>query len=185
MLPDSHVLFNIVFTVAVAHSEYLRNVLRPGCTGEMDISPLPKVICALRQLSYNLPVDLAEDLSGVSETTVALCLHHFCAAVIDVFGVFYLREPKLAQITKPEISFRNAGFPVCIACFDFLCWVWKNFPKALQGIIFAKDGHSDIRMEVICDLDLWTWSFQFGLQGSMNYLNTLEVSSHFARVLSR
>lgn len=39
-------------------------------------------------------------------------------------------------------------------------------------------------MEVICSLDLWIRSFQFGLPGAMNDLNILEVSNHFQRMLA-
>lgn len=48
----------------------------------------------------------------------------------------------------------------------------------------GKDGKQTIRMEVICDLDLWVWHFQFGFTAMMNDLNILSVSDHFAQVLS-
>lgn len=41
-----------------------------------------------------------------------------------------------------------------------------------------------VRMEVICNLDLWIWSIQFGLPGTFIDLNILEVSNHFSKVLS-
>lgn len=54
----------------------------------------------------------------------------------------------------------------------------------LQGIMKGKSGKSEARMEVICDLDKWIWSFQFGLPGALNDLKILEVSDHFSNVLS-
>jgi Plant transposon protein len=39
-------------------------------------------------------------------------------------------------------------------------------------------------MEVICDLDLWVWSFQLGFPGMFNDLNILAASGHFQRILS-
>lgn len=51
-------------------------------------------------------------------------------------------------------------------------------------MMVGKDGHADVRMEVICSLDLWIWSFQFGIPVSMNDLNVLVVSSNFSRMLA-
>lgn len=48
----------------------------------------------------------------------------------------------------------------------------------------GKSGKAEVRMEVICDLDLWIWSYQFGLPGALNDLNILEINNHFAKVLS-
>ena len=50
--------------------------------------------------------------------------------------------------------------------------------------MIGKDGSPTLRMEVICDMDLWIWSFQFGLPRVLNDLNILEVSEHFSQVLN-
>ena len=39
-------------------------------------------------------------------------------------------------------------------------------------------------MEVICSLDLWICSFQFGLPDAFNDLDILEISDHFNNVLA-
>jgi hypothetical protein len=39
-------------------------------------------------------------------------------------------------------------------------------------------------MEVICDLDLWIWSFQFEFPGVNNDLNMFSASDHFCNMLS-
>ena len=138
----------------------------------------------MRQLSYGLPSDLADDLFDVSETTSSRCLESFCQSVTSCFGHIYLRSPNQDDLVKIEKRFREAGFPGCIGCLDCAGWTWKNCPKALQGIMKGKDGVPSVRMEVICDLDLWVWSFQFGMPGALNDLNILEVSSHFHDVLA-
>lgn len=58
-------LFNRMCAATVSPSQYLRQGLKPDCTGRMCISPVLKVICALRQLSYGLPADLSDDLFDV------------------------------------------------------------------------------------------------------------------------
>lgn len=177
-------VFNRVCTSSILHSEYLSKGMKPDCTGRMGISPLLKVICALRQLSYGIPSDMSDDLFDVSETTASLCLEEFCVAVTASLGPTYLREPNETDIERIENEFRLAGFPGCIGCLDCSGWRWKNCPKALQGMMTGKEGKPSVRMEVVCSLDLWIWSFQFGLPGSMNDLNILELSDHFSRVLS-
>lgn len=48
----------------------------------------------------------------------------------------------------------------------------------------GKESKPTVRMEVICSLNFWIRSFQFGLPGVMNDLYPLKVSEHFVRVLS-
>jgi len=179
----SRAIFNRVCTAVVAESAYMRQGLRPDATGKLGITPLLKVICALRQLAYGIPVDLADDLFDVSETTASLCLVEFCKAVVTCFSTQYLRSPTPQDLQRIEKEFSKVGFPGCIGCLDCAGWDWKNCPKALQGIMVGKDGKSTVRMEVVCSLDLWVWSFQLGLPGAFNDLNILEVSNHFQEVL--
>lgn len=148
-------LFNRIGTCGVTHSKYLQKGLRPDCVGRIGMSPSLKVICAFHQLSNGLLADITDDLFDISETKAALCIHHFFAAIIDECGVFYSRDPTLADITRTEMSFRKAGFLGCIGCLDCAGWAWKNCSNALQGIMVCKDGNPNARMDVICDLNLW------------------------------
>lgn len=177
-------IFNKVMETCLAHSPYIIQGLKPDCTGKMGISPLMKVICALRTLSYGISADLSEDMFNISETTANKCLEEFSEAVIKGLKSQYLRDPTFEEIIRIEKQFASAGFPGCLGCVDCAGWVWKNCPVALQGIMTGKGGKPESRMEVICDLDLRIWSFQFGLPGAFNDLNILEVSDYFGRVLS-
>jgi Plant transposon protein len=67
---------------------------------------------------------------------------------------------------------------------DCAGWLCKNAPTALAGVLTGKEGKPCLRMEAVCDLDLWICHFQFGLPGAYNDLNMLEVSSHINRVLA-
>lgn len=84
----------------------------------MGISTVLKVIDALRQVSYGLPANIVNDIFDISKTMAELCLHHFFAVIIDTLGVFYLRDPTLAEITKTEMSLRKTEFLGCIGCLD-------------------------------------------------------------------
>lgn len=177
-------VFNRTTNAVVSHSCYFRQGLRPDATGRVGITPILKIICALRQLSYDLPADLSEELFDVSETTANNCLENYCLALQLSLGPIYIRNPTADEIIRIEKQFSKAGFPGCIGCLDCSSWAWKNCPKALQGIMKGKDGAPSLRMEAICSLYLWIWSLQFGLPGAMNDLNILEVSDHFSRVLN-
>ena len=150
----------------------------------MGVSPLLKVICALLQIEYHIPADLADDLFEVSEKTVADCLAHFCSAVCACFASHYLREPTVEDVTRIEKQFPRLGVPGCIGCLDCAGWEWKNFFKELQGVMRGKEGRSVLSMKVVADLYLWIWSFHFGLPGGFNDLNVLEVSNHLEKLLA-
>ena len=177
-------LFERILYAVIQHNDYFRQGMRPNAAGLLGISPLLKVICALRQIAYDIPADLADDLFDVSETTAADCLEHFCSSVRACFGAHYLREPTAEDLVRIERQFARLGFPGCVGCLDCAGWEWKNCPKDLQGVMRGKEGRSVLRMEVIADLDLWIWSFHFGLPGGFNDLNVLEVSNHFEKVLA-
>ena len=148
------------------------------------ISPLIKILTALRRLAYGIPSDLCHDLFDVSETTASKCMKEISRTVVDVFSVEYLREPTLDDLQRIEKKCRMVGFPGCAGAVDCAGWYWKNAPKALQGSLCGKDSKPVLSAEVICDLDLWIWSFQFGLPGVLNDLNILSVIEHFSKVLS-
>ena len=108
----------------------------------------------------------------------------FSRTVVDVFGVEYLCAPTLDDLQRIEKKFRMVGFPGCAGAVDCAGRCWKNAPKALQESLCGKGSKPVLRVEVICDLDLWIWSFQFRLPGVLNDLNILSVSEHFAKVLA-
>lgn len=177
-------IFNRVFTGVVSTSEYFTRGLNCNAAGKRGISPLIKVIAALRILSYGIPADFCDDSFDISETVAQLCLDEFCVAVIACFGVEYLRAPTAEDLLQIEKQFRGVGFPGCIGAVDCAGWGWKNCPKDLQGIMVGKDGKPVLPLEAVCDLDLWCWHMQFGFPGSMNDINILNASEHFSSVLS-
>lgn len=60
----------------------------------MGITPLLKVICAVRKLSFCIPSDLSDDLLDVSKTTANLCTEALYVVVAIGIREIYLREPK-------------------------------------------------------------------------------------------
>jgi Plant transposon protein len=105
--------------------------------------------------------------------------------VVRCFGSEFLRAPTKYDLKTVEEKFALSGFPVCVGAVDCASGNWKNCPKALQGIHVGKDGVPVLRMEVICDLNLWIWSSLFGFPGMMNDLNIFELSPLFNNVFAR
>lgn len=100
-----------------------------------------------------------------------------------MFGMEYLREPTEDDLKRIEARFAQVGFPGCMGCVDCAAWDWKNAPKAYQEHKVGKEKVSTLRMELICDLDLWIWHCAFGYPGSMNDFSILDVRPHFADLL--
>lgn len=53
----------------------------------------------------------------------------------------------------------------------------KNYRKPIQGDIVWKYSVPALLMERVLDIDLWIWSFQFGLPRVLNDSNVQEVSN--------
>lgn len=159
--------------------------MNPDCTGRMGIHSLQKAVASVRQLSYGIPGDAVDEYCRLSETTTLKSLREICRGVVAAFGLEYLRAPTQSGLQRIEAQFAQVGFPGCMGCVDCAGWDWKNAPKSHQGHNVGKDKVSTLRMEVICDLDLWIWHCAFGYPGSMNDINILDVSPHFAEMLSR
>lgn len=137
----------------------------------MGITPLLNFIRALHQIAYGIPEYISDDLFEVSQTTDYLSLEELCTAVTAAYLVTYLHEPTADEIVCIVPGFCQAGFLICIVCFFFCGWKWKNFPESLKEIMTGKEGVGTARMEVIWAIDAWIWSFQFGLSWYMNDLN--------------
>lgn len=81
-ISNGSTFFNSIYTGSVSRSEYLRKGIRWYCTGWILITPLIKVICKLRQLSYGIQSDLPDNLFDIADSTAAMFLEHFCSVVI-------------------------------------------------------------------------------------------------------
>ena len=159
--------------------------LSPDCVGKMGLTPLQKIVGALRQITYDIAADATDEYVRMAESTARRSLTEFCRSVDRCFAKQYLREPTLADMKKMERRFAAVGFPGCIGVVDCAGWTWDNCPKALQGIMVGKDSVPTIRMEVVADLDLHIWHCFFGLPGILNDLNILNLSPHFADIMTR
>lgn len=178
------VAFDKIFSAVTEQSDYLVRGLKPDACGRLGINPLILFIFAFRMLAYAIPSNFCDDTFDILKTTAQLCCDKFCIAMITCLAAEYLRYPTAKDLIRIEKKFRDADFPGCIGAVDCAGWTWKNCPKALHGTMVGKYGKHTLRLEAVCDLDLWCWHFQFGFSGAMNDINIMNAIEHFNNVLS-
>jgi Plant transposon protein len=177
-------VFHTIFAAVVEDNEYLRLGLKRDATGILGATPLQKVVAAIRQLSLGIGADAIDEYCRVSETVALKSMKQFVTSVTRIFGATYLREPTGDDLVRIERAFSEVGFPGCIGCLDCAGWAWKNCPRALQGIHVGKDGKPHLRLECVCDLDLYIWHLSFGYPGMLNDINILNISPLFSKILA-
>lgn len=109
----------------ISHCKYIRLGICPDCTGKVGGTPLIKVICTLRILSYGIPVGMVDDMFNMFETTPSSCLGVFPKTKISRLKAKYLRDPSSDDIANIERKFAATGFPGCIGSVDCAAWRWK------------------------------------------------------------
>ncbi|TVU40000.1 hypothetical protein EJB05_13445 [Eragrostis curvula] len=84
---------------------------RENCTRLLGLSPLQKVVAAMRILAYGLPADAVDEYVQIGESTAREALYHFCSAVIAAFGKEYLRSPTPVDVARLLQVGQSRGFP--------------------------------------------------------------------------
>jgi hypothetical protein len=118
----------------------------------------------------------------LSESTISECLKHFCAAVVNRFASNYLRSSTLEDLQAIEAEYCKLDFPGCIGCLDCVSWSWDKCPVVDQGRYGGRDKNPNVRMEVICDDKLRIWHLFFGVPGSRNDINIVNMSPLFLMI---
>ena len=81
-------LFKRIKEAVKNHDDYFKK--KCDATGKEGLSALQKCVASLRILAYGLSLDAVDEYVRIGESTARQALHHFCRAVIDVFGEQYL-----------------------------------------------------------------------------------------------
>lgn len=121
-----------------------------------------KLSFALFQLSSDCSADTLVGTIRLSESLKLESLKRFCASVVSVFSDQYPRKPSLGDIKRINDMYMKLGFPGCLGALDCSGWQWANWPVALHGQYKGKEGKPTIRMETLCNDQLWIWSMEFG-----------------------
>ncbi|KAL6531892.1 hypothetical protein OROMI_028255 [Orobanche minor] len=148
--------------------------------GKCGLSPLQKMIAALRVLAYGCAADLLDEYVQIGESTAIESLKHFCDAIIGVFEEQYLRRPTKEDIVKLLKEGDERGFPGMLGSLDCMHWQWKNCPTAWHGS--HTNGFKKVPtlvLEAVASRNLWIWHAFFGMAGSNNDINILNRSPLF------
>jgi hypothetical protein len=70
-----------------------------------------KIFVSLRLLGEGIGADPVFEVSLLSESTAAICLKHFCAAVVDEFGDQHLLFPYADDLNRAEATYSKLGLP--------------------------------------------------------------------------
>ena len=76
-----------------------------------------------------------------------------------------MRCPDIVDLQQIERKFHNLGFLGYIGAVDCAGWDWHGCASSDHGIMTGKDKRPVVRMEVVADIDLYSWHIDFGFPG--------------------
>ncbi|GJT49455.1 ALP1-like protein [Tanacetum coccineum] len=80
------------------HSAYFQS--NPDCARREGISSLIKCTSEIRQLAYGVNASFLDEYMQISERLSRNALDHFCQAVMEIYGLEYLRKPTKVLIVR-------------------------------------------------------------------------------------
>ena len=176
----AHVFERLVEAIEAADSYFKQ---KEAAIGRLGLTGLQKAVAAIRILTYGLPADAVDEYVRIGESTARKALHHFCRAIIYVFGEYYLRAPNAEDVTRLLKIGEECGFPGMLGSIDCMHWEWRNCPSAYKGMFTGRGKHPSMILEAVASHDLWIWHAYFGMPGSCNDINVLQKSPVFSAYL--
>lgn len=176
-------LFNRILCAIGSYDNYFTP--KVDAVGKCGLSPLQKMIAALRMLAYGCPADLLDEYIQIGESTAIESLKHFCDAIIGLFEEQYLRRPNKDDIERLLKEGEERGFPGMLGSLDCMHWQWKNCPTAWHGT--HTNGFKRVPtliLEAVASKDLWIWHAFFGMAGTNNDINVLNRSPLFDDIVN-
>ena len=154
-------------------------VQKNDAVGNIGLSPLQKMTAAIRMLAYGVAADVVDDYVRIGESTAIESLQRFVSAIVAIYSDEYLRSLNSADIARLLAIGERRGFPGMLGSIDCMHWRWKNCPTTWKGMYSGHVHEPTIILEAVASYDLWIWHAFFGLPGSHNDINVLELSSVF------
>ncbi|KAK3229427.1 hypothetical protein Dsin_001308 [Dipteronia sinensis] len=171
-------LFNRILHAIENNDDYFTQKI--DVVGKLGLSPLQKMMAAVRMLAYGCPADFLDEYVQIGESTAIESLKHFCDVVIRVFETQYLRKPNTNDIARLLKEEEDRGFLGMPGSLDCMHWHWQNCPTKWHGT--HTNGFKKVLiliLEVVASQDLWIWHAFFGMAGINNDINVLDRSPLF------
>jgi hypothetical protein len=172
-----HVVERLVEAVTAVYPYFM---YKYNALHQTPLTGLQKVVASLRILAYGLPSDAVDEYVRIGESTARQALQHFCAAVVKVFGDYYLRAPNTNDVARLLQIGEDRGFPGMLGSIDCMHWEWKNCPIGWRGMFTGRGKHPTMILEAVASKDLHIWHAYFGMPGSCNDINVLHRSPVFS-----
>jgi hypothetical protein len=143
-------------------------------TGRCNISPVAKVLVAIKQLAYGCSPSASIDYIQMSENSARQSMIKFCIIVTSddklqsIYGRRMTRSDARGLSASHEACHSVAGM---VGLLDCTHAGWKNCAVAWQGSNTGKSGKPTIVMEAMADRNLWFYHHSFGWPGSLNDIN--------------
>ncbi|KAH7524947.1 hypothetical protein FEM48_Zijuj06G0173200 [Ziziphus jujuba var. spinosa] len=102
-------LFKRILQAIKNYDDYFTQ--KVDAAGRVGLSPLQKMIAAVRMLAYGCPADLLDEYVQIGESTAIESLKRFCDAIIGVFKEQYLRKPNKDDVARLLKEGEDRGFP--------------------------------------------------------------------------
>jgi hypothetical protein len=173
-------LFRRILYAVEVHKPYF--VQRRDNAGILGLSSLQKITVALRMLAYGITGDLVDEYLKIGETTAMMSLKLFVKSVISIFSDECLRSPTNHDIVRLLVVGQSRGFLGMLESIDCMHWKWKNCPVGWKGMYSGHIREPTIILEAVASNNLWIWHVFFGLPGSHNDINVLEMSFIFSEL---
>ena len=129
--------------------------LRRNACGEISASPLMKCIAAVRVLAYGCSADAIDDYVRIGEDTILEAVRRFTKAVIDVFGLEYLRAPTEEDTQRLMTESEARGWPGMLGSLDCMHWTWKNCNAGWKGQYKVHCNDPIIIVQAVATKDLF------------------------------
>ncbi|CAH9139047.1 unnamed protein product [Cuscuta epithymum] len=176
-------LFNRILQDVENYDNYFQQ--KTDAVGNIGLSPLQKMVAAIRMLAYGCPADLLDEYVQIGESTAVESLKRFCDAIIGLYEEHYLRKPNKDDIRVLLEENETRGFPGMFGSLDCMHWQWKNCPTAWHGT--HTNGFKRVPtliLEVVASKSLWIWHAFFGMAGSNNDVTVLDRSPLFDDIIN-
>ena len=86
-------IFLCIINVAEEHDDYF--VQKRNADGMLRLSCPHKVVATFRMLAYGVPTDALDEYIRIDESTTLEALRKSTAAVVEVFGLVYMKLPNV------------------------------------------------------------------------------------------
>ncbi|KAL6503173.1 hypothetical protein OROHE_023802 [Orobanche hederae] len=149
-------LFNRILEAVEGYDNYFKPKIDD--VGKCGLSPLQKMVAALRMLAYDCAAGLLDEYVQIGESTAIESLKRFCEAIINTFEEQYLMKPNGKDVERLIEEGEERGFPGMLGSLDCMHWDWKNCPTSWHGTHlngFKKEP--TLILEAVASKSLWIW----------------------------